>query len=565
MPAEIDARRTTDSARSTNWAISRETRALRGTSNGTSKGFVDELLRIPISTLPTAPPRPTAEPAETAATNAPSGSETAADAPESEQEREQDSDEPAICSLPLPTPVIEAQNRIVRGRRSHDDGTSKATHPANESSPIPQERPDPAASQLAVESESDLSAQGPGHKRQSKPSVVDGKQGASIHERSLQDGNKAIPSSTEADKPIVEPKLKQREGAQTGNTQESKEPGLATDYQIASTVTNLQNHDRSSGDRGMESSTAIEPKEAAEGARGRRRTERSTRSRNEGSKDDTGIRGETTARSEPGHASRDTGVTQGTSSSLAGQHGSEGEPSTDANRVSTSTTPDGMVTVAPTNSAAPTITSPAATPTGPAKEAGARAADNARVDGSAGTASVSPYRQDRADAVRSAASTTGSSSLSKYQETKLVQRVMRGMEQLANGGGQVKLRLHPPELGAMQLTMRIENNVVSAQMDVESTAAQEALVKNLQTLRDKLSEQGIQVDRIDVNVDPNAFQSGTTSGGAADQQGATPDRQQLDSRYAALQQNRVGKGEKATASETQRSWTRTHGLFDVQA
>ncbi len=71
----------------------------------------------------------------------------------------------------------------------------------------------------------------------------------------------------------------------------------------------------------------------------------------------------------------------------------------------------------------------------------------------------------------SGSASTDRSSLTPYQEQKVLQRVLRGMEQLANGSNQVRLRLHPPELGTLQVTIRIEAQQVAGLIEVETVAA----------------------------------------------------------------------------------------------
>ncbi len=93
-----------------------------------------------------------------------------------------------------------------------------------------------------------------------------------------------------------------------------------------------------------------------------------------------------------------------------------------------------------------------------------------------------------------------SSSLSPQQEVRLVQRVLRGFEQLANGDGQVKLRLHPPQLGSLQMTLRVEGSQMSAKLEVENALARDALIDNLPQLRQKLSEQGVNIETFEVTI-----------------------------------------------------------------
>ncbi|MCU0712741.1 MAG: flagellar hook-length control protein FliK [Pirellula sp.] len=156
---------------------------------------------------------------------------------------------------------------------------------------------------------------------------------------------------------------------------------------------------------------------------------------------------------------------------------------------------------------------------------------------------------------------TGSSALSRFQQNKLVQRVLKGLEQLSSGGGQVKLRLHPPELGTLQMTLKIEANVMSAHLEVENSLAKDALLNNLQSLRDKLSEQGMSIDRFEVEVRTDS-QSGTSSSSGDSESNRQSRRDQPESRYAIYNENRLvndnlDEGKRAVP------WFRTTGKLDL--
>jgi flagellar hook-length control protein FliK len=160
---------------------------------------------------------------------------------------------------------------------------------------------------------------------------------------------------------------------------------------------------------------------------------------------------------------------------------------------------------------------------------------------------------------------SGGARLSQYQETKLVQRVLRGMEQLSNGGGQVRLRLHPPELGSLQMALRIEGTAVFAELHVETTAARDTLLKNLPVLKERLAEQGMQVERFEVRADgnPNQPNFNTSSQGSRGDSDSGSDRQ--NSRSISDLRNRLSLGDTASPQEPVRRWTRTLGQLDFEA
>ncbi|MBT6493901.1 MAG: flagellar hook-length control protein FliK [Planctomycetaceae bacterium] len=72
-------------------------------------------------------------------------------------------------------------------------------------------------------------------------------------------------------------------------------------------------------------------------------------------------------------------------------------------------------------------------------------------------------------------------------------------------GQQLRVRLYPPHLGAMQIEVTSNNGTLSVRMEVQSVAAQSALSDNMSALREALVQQGNSLDRIDVQlVETNA-------------------------------------------------------------
>ncbi|XZE18672.1 flagellar hook-length control protein FliK [Pirellulaceae bacterium SH449] len=156
---------------------------------------------------------------------------------------------------------------------------------------------------------------------------------------------------------------------------------------------------------------------------------------------------------------------------------------------------------------------------------------------------------------------TGSDTLSRYQQNKLVQRVLKGLEQLSSGGGQVKLRLHPPELGTLQMTLKIEANVMSVRLEVENSLAKDALFNNLQSLRDRLSEQGMTIDRFDVEVTTDS-QSGASSAFSQAESNGQSRRERPESRFAIYNDNLLPP-ENAEDGKPAMTWFRTTGQLDL--
>lgn len=94
---------------------------------------------------------------------------------------------------------------------------------------------------------------------------------------------------------------------------------------------------------------------------------------------------------------------------------------------------------------------------------------------------------------------------------------MRGIEQLQDGATQVRVRLHPPQLGSLQMSLRIEQSQMQLELVVESAAARDAVRTRMQELEGRLAEQGLELQRVEIKV---AGQS--TAGSGQDMPGGSP-------------------------------------------
>lgn len=123
-------------------------------------------------------------------------------------------------------------------------------------------------------------------------------------------------------------------------------------------------------------------------------------------------------------------------------------------------------------------------------------------------------------------------------QVRFVQRVARALHTARNGPGEVRLRLHPPELGHLRLEVRVEDGVLQARMETETATAKTVLLDNLPALRERLAQQEIRLDRVNVEVM-------TQSDGGPGQRAAEdarPDRQQT-SLHRAPQEEEAGDGD----------------------
>ena len=103
--------------------------------------------------------------------------------------------------------------------------------------------------------------------------------------------------------------------------------------------------------------------------------------------------------------------------------------------------------------------------------------------------------------------------LTQAERVRLVQRIARSFSRTGPAGGEVNLRLHPPELGALAVQIRIEGRSMSAKMTAESQAAREVILESLPQLRTRLAEQGYDVLAFSVEVAADsASLNGSTTG-----------------------------------------------------
>lgn len=82
----------------------------------------------------------------------------------------------------------------------------------------------------------------------------------------------------------------------------------------------------------------------------------------------------------------------------------------------------------------------------------------------------------------------------------LSQQVESGVLTAMNNGAKLELQLHPAELGNLAITLIARNGEVTAQIRSEKTETMELLQRQMETIRVNLEEQGLKVDKIDVQL-----------------------------------------------------------------
>ena len=78
---------------------------------------------------------------------------------------------------------------------------------------------------------------------------------------------------------------------------------------------------------------------------------------------------------------------------------------------------------------------------------------------------------------------------------------------LKNGQNEVKIRLKPPELGSIQLEMSMKDNILKVAMVAENQSVKEVLLAHVSDLKQNLLQQGIELQKMDVEINYDFGQS----------------------------------------------------------
>lgn len=95
---------------------------------------------------------------------------------------------------------------------------------------------------------------------------------------------------------------------------------------------------------------------------------------------------------------------------------------------------------------------------------------------------------------------------SEVQRVRLMQRVARAFQSLGNEGGELRLRLSPPSLGALKLEVTVQAGTLTARIETETAAAKALLVDSLPALRERLATHDIKVSHFDIETSADSQQ-----------------------------------------------------------
>jgi flagellar hook-length control protein FliK len=90
--------------------------------------------------------------------------------------------------------------------------------------------------------------------------------------------------------------------------------------------------------------------------------------------------------------------------------------------------------------------------------------------------------------------------VTQAEQMRLVQRVARAVQAAQARGGEIQIRLSPPSLGSLKLEVKVQNGVMTARIEAENATSRTILLENLPVLKERLADQGIQVESFDVDL-----------------------------------------------------------------
>ncbi len=120
--------------------------------------------------------------------------------------------------------------------------------------------------------------------------------------------------------------------------------------------------------------------------------------------------------------------------------------------------------------------------------------------------------------------------VTQREQVRLIQRISRSFARLGPTGGQINLKLHPPQLGSLNVRVRLEGRSVTASLATESEAARAVITENLPVLRNRLAEQGFEVSQLQVELAENGSDA---SNNHSQQQSSEGTERDLNSRQPA--------------------------------
>jgi flagellar hook-length control protein FliK len=118
-------------------------------------------------------------------------------------------------------------------------------------------------------------------------------------------------------------------------------------------------------------------------------------------------------------------------------------------------------------------------------------------------------------------------------------------------GGTMNINLNPPELGPMQISVKMENGVMSASFQTSNDQATRLLTHTLGQLKDALEIQGVSVDRLHVSQTSSSENSSSSS-----------DSENSGGKQSSQQDGQTAQQEEQRRETLRRMWRKLQGQQD---
>ena len=126
--------------------------------------------------------------------------------------------------------------------------------------------------------------------------------------------------------------------------------------------------------------------------------------------------------------------------------------------------------------------------------------DNGQIPKSPTSASVTVQTTNPAPTPHQTGSTAPISGQPDVNPIEFVDRVANSIRLVQQDGQQLRIRLSPPHLGSLHIEVTSRGGALSVRLEVQTAAAQTALMDNMPMLRDALVQSGMSLERIEVQL-----------------------------------------------------------------
>jgi len=183
------------------------------------------------------------------------------------------------------------------------------------------------------------------------------------------------------------------------------------------------------------------------------------------------------------------------------------------------------------------------------KDAAAQDQSSLGVTSTAGAKSLAASQVDSNDTTANNAANTAANAQQRSQE--IVDRVTNTLRTGFDTGGEMRVRLEPPELGRVQVDVSAANGGVTARMEVQTASARQTLLDNISMLHDAIAQTGASVNRIDVVLAPQPRDDS-----ASERQASSGGQQQSSSQGNSP----GGSGNQPNGQQQNQTWRRSPSI-----